>query len=63
MLGSAKRARHDQRRAVAGEARDAVDAGGLNGFGESHGRQDGGVLYASIMVKIRLYRDWRLHCV
>ena len=32
----------DQRRAVAGEAGDAVDAGGLNGLGEGHGRQDDG---------------------
>jgi hypothetical protein len=57
MLGSAKRARRDQRRAIAGEASNAVDAGGLNGLSESYGRQDGGVPYASIMVKIRLYRD------
>ena len=32
----------DPRRAVAGEASDAMDARGLNGFGEGHGRQDGG---------------------
>jgi hypothetical protein len=57
MLGSAKRARCDQRRVVAGEASDAVDVGGLNGFNESHGRQDDGVPYTSIMVKFRLYRD------
>jgi hypothetical protein len=38
----ATRAGRDQRRAVAGEARDAVDTRGLNGLGEGHRRQDGG---------------------
>jgi hypothetical protein len=32
----------DQRRAVAGAAGDAVDPGGLEGFGEGHGRQNRG---------------------
>ena len=32
----------DPRRAVAGEARDAVDTRGLNRLGEGHRRQDGG---------------------
>jgi hypothetical protein len=31
----------DQRRAGAGEAGDAMDAGGLKGFGQDHGQQDG----------------------
>jgi hypothetical protein len=57
MLGSAKRARRDPRRAVAGEIGDAVDTRGLNGLGEGHRRHDGGLPCASIMVKIRLYRD------
>jgi hypothetical protein len=42
LVGRATRAGRDQRRTVAGEAGDAVDAGGLNGLGEGHGRQDGG---------------------
>jgi hypothetical protein len=42
VVGRAKRAGRDQRRAVASEARDAVDACGLNGLGEGHRRQDGG---------------------
>ena len=42
LVGRAKRAGRDQRRAVAGEAGDTMDARGLNGFGEGHRRQDGG---------------------
>ena len=42
VVGRATRAGRDQRRAVAGEARDAVDTRGLNGLGEGHRRQDGG---------------------
>jgi hypothetical protein len=34
MVGSAKRAGRDQRRVVAGEVGDAVDARGLNSLGE-----------------------------
>jgi hypothetical protein len=34
--------RRDPRHAVAGAAGDAVDAGGLEGLGEGHGRQDSG---------------------
>jgi hypothetical protein len=33
-----KRAGRDHRGAVADEARDAVDARGLEGFGQAHGR-------------------------
>jgi hypothetical protein len=33
-----KGAGRDQRRAGAGEASDAVDARGLDGFGQAHGR-------------------------
>jgi hypothetical protein len=40
-MRGATRARRHQRRAVAGEARDAVDAQGPNGFGQGHRRQDG----------------------
>src|SRR5512132_3461043 len=40
--GGAARAGRDPRRAVAGEARDAVDTRGLNRLGEGHRRQDGG---------------------
>ena len=36
------RARRHPRGTVAGEAGDAVDARGLNGFGEAHDRQEGG---------------------
>jgi hypothetical protein len=42
LVGRATRAGSDQRRAVAGEAGDAVNPRGLNGFGEGHCRQDGG---------------------
>jgi hypothetical protein len=42
VVGRAKRAGRDPRRAVAGEARDAVDTRGLNRLGEGHRRQDGG---------------------
>jgi hypothetical protein len=42
VMGGEKRPRRDQRRAVAGEAGDAVDAGGFDGFGEGHCRRDGG---------------------
>jgi hypothetical protein len=38
MVGGAKWAGRDQRRAVAGAAGDAGDAGGLHGLGEGHGR-------------------------
>jgi hypothetical protein len=38
----AKRPGRHQRRAVARQAGDAVDAGGLERFCQSHGRQDGG---------------------
>jgi hypothetical protein len=40
--GCAKWAGRHQRRAVAGEAGDAVDARGLDGFSQDHRRQDGG---------------------
>jgi hypothetical protein len=39
-MGGVKREGRDQRGAVAGEARDAVDTRGLNGFGEGHRWQD-----------------------
>jgi hypothetical protein len=42
MMGGAKRASRHQRGAVAGEAGDTMDACGLNGFGQSQRRQDGG---------------------
>jgi hypothetical protein len=42
VVGRATRAGGDQCGAVAGEARDAVDTRGLNGFGEGHRRQNGG---------------------
>jgi hypothetical protein len=42
VMGGAKGARGDQGGAVAGEDGDAVDAGGFNGFGQGHRRQDGG---------------------
>jgi hypothetical protein len=35
-------ARRDERRAVAGEAGDTMDAGGFDGLREGHIRQDGG---------------------
>jgi hypothetical protein len=34
VVGGATRPRRDERRAVAGEAGDAVDAGGVEGVGE-----------------------------
>jgi hypothetical protein len=40
-MWGATRTGGDRGRAVAGEARDAVDACGLEGFGEGHRRQDG----------------------
>ena len=43
VVGGAKGSGPDPRCAVAGEAGDAVDPRGLNGFGEGHGRQDSGV--------------------
>ena len=42
MVGCATWAGRDQRRAVASEAGDTVDARGLDGLGEGHRRQDGG---------------------
>jgi hypothetical protein len=42
MVGGAKRAGRNQRRAVAGAAGAAMDARGVDGLGEGHGRQDGG---------------------
>ena len=41
MVGCAKWAGHDQRRAVASKASDTVEARGLDGLSEGHGRQDG----------------------
>jgi hypothetical protein len=49
--------------AVSGTAGDTVDACGPNGLGEGHQGQDGGEPCTSIMVKIRRYRDRRLHGV
>jgi hypothetical protein len=37
-----KRLHSDQRRKAVGAAGNAVEAGGDKGFGEGHGRQDGG---------------------
>jgi hypothetical protein len=42
VVGSAKRAGRDQLGAVVGEAGDAVDVCGLDGFGQGHRRRDGG---------------------
>jgi hypothetical protein len=42
VMGGLTWARRDAGRAVAGEAGDALDACGLEGFGEGHIRQDGG---------------------
>jgi hypothetical protein len=42
VVGGATRAGRHQRGAVAGQAGDAVHAGGVEGFGEGHRRQDGG---------------------
>jgi hypothetical protein len=39
--GGATRVCRHARGAIAGEAGDAVDAGGLNGLGEGHRRQNG----------------------
>ena len=41
-MWGATRPRRDHRRAVARQAGDTVDAGGLKGFGPRHRRQDGG---------------------
>jgi hypothetical protein len=41
-MGGPTGAHGDQGGAGAGEAGDAVEAGGLEGFGPRHGRQDGG---------------------
>jgi hypothetical protein len=41
MVGGATRAGDNQRRAVAGEANDAVATRGLNGLGEGHRRPEG----------------------
>jgi hypothetical protein len=40
--GGAERAGRDPRRPVPGKASDAMDAGGVEGFGEGHGWQNGG---------------------
>ena len=42
VVRGAERPRGDERRALAGEAGDAMDARGVEGFGEGHGRQDDG---------------------
>jgi len=42
VMRGATRTGRDQGGAVAGEARDAVEARGLKGFSEGHGRQHGG---------------------
>jgi hypothetical protein len=42
VVGGATRACGDQGGAVAGEAGDAVNAGGVKGFGQGHRWQDGG---------------------
>jgi hypothetical protein len=42
MMQGAKRPRRDQGRAVAGMAGGAVEASGVQGFGQRYGRQDGG---------------------
>jgi hypothetical protein len=42
VVGGTKRPRRDDRGAVAGAPGDAMEAGGLEGFGERHRRQDGG---------------------
>jgi hypothetical protein len=55
LVGGAKRAGRDKRRAVAGAAGDAVNPRGLNGFGERHGRQDGG----ESACQHRRARPWR----
>jgi hypothetical protein len=44
VVGGATRAGRDPRRAVAGQAGDAVEARGLNGLGKGHRRQDRGEL-------------------
>ncbi len=40
-MGRATRPRRNHRRAIAGEAGDALEADGVEGFGEGHRRQDG----------------------
>jgi hypothetical protein len=42
VVGGATRPRRDDGGAIAGETGDAVDAGGVEGFGEGQMRQDGG---------------------
>src|SRR5262245_26029444 len=42
LMRGAERSGRDQGGAIAGEAGDAVEAGGLNGLGEGHRREDGG---------------------
>jgi hypothetical protein len=42
VVRGATRPGRDQRGALAGEARDAIDARGLNGLSQGHGGQDGG---------------------
>jgi hypothetical protein len=44
VVGGTQRAGRHDRRAVAGEAGDAVDTGGVEGFGEGHCRQDRGAV-------------------
>jgi hypothetical protein len=54
LVGRATRAGRDQRRAVTGEAGDAVNTRGLNRLGEGHRRQDGGESAG----QLRLARPW-----
>jgi hypothetical protein len=42
VMGGTKRAGRHQRGAVAREARDTMEARGLDGLGQGHRRQDGG---------------------
>ena len=42
VVGGATRAGRDERGAGTGAAGDAVDAGGVKGFAQGHGRQSGG---------------------
>jgi hypothetical protein len=55
MMRRATRAGGDQRRAIPGEAGDAVDACRLDGLGQSHRRQDGG----EPSCQHRCARPWR----
>jgi hypothetical protein len=55
MVGRAKRAGRDPRRAVAGAAGDAVNTRDLKGLGEGHRRQDGG----DPPCQHRLARPWK----